>query len=905
MTMVRRFLKRSGFVRVLVCLLALGPLAAVVNPPGALAQSADPQWTTPQNLSNSGAATDPTVWVEDETSLNALWQDAYANFVYARYSGGQWGAPQPTNLHQLFGYPASAVAVRDSTTPERVSLAALPVGPNPLLLTGPGRYVYGFWITSEGLLYASRAPAGGVADVATWGGPQLVSSAAASFVAAVDAGGGVHLAYLQTGDTAGNPAGIYYTRSSNDGETWAASLPLYASLYLRGVSQSEANLSLTAAGTPEAPRLYLAWDDRPRKRVLLVTSVNGGVNWDQPRQVAGPVPDSGLAGPFGVRVGAVNDSAVLVWQYGEPNGACTQYFQASGDGGVTWSEASAMAVDLPGCAQSNDFVGGSGAGPEGMLYLLTNMKSQVVLSAWNGSQWSAPQSQPILTGFTDPEIYTPVLLGCHRAAWFEAKLFVTGCGGEKGDIWITHREITAVESWFASLVWSQPALIAAENPNVAALELAVTGDNVVHAFLSQREDAAIYYSRWDGTAWSRLTPVLQVPEGEAGRPIVAVSPKGELFLATRGSQGSLYFSRASSRNAVAASGWSPAERLAVAQDGEIAGADIAWDASGTIHLAYAVSVNDARGIYLVQTTDRGTTWSAARQVLDGAAAGFDLVGAPTLLVAGDGSIHIGWQHLALGLEDVIEPLALHYAHSENGGQSFSAADTVGSGPVAWRALETDGQGNVHRLWQQPDVEATVFDQRSLDGGLTWQVAQRLPTKGGVVAITVDRADRLHLVGAGPDAIDHWVWEAGRWQAEAPLQWSSNPSPANPLDTLAAAVTGDGSLLVAFAEPAGETGAATRRLLFATRTLAMPPIEAESLFTATPRPRPTSTLEAPVPISSMVPTAASTPTLLASPETAVEANDPLAAFLVAAVPVASILLMVVVVAVVRVAWVKSR
>jgi hypothetical protein len=166
---------------------------------------------------------------------------------------------------------------------------------------------------------------------------------------------------------------------------------------------------------------------------------------------------------------------------------------------------------------------------------------------------------------------------------------------------------------------------------------------------------------------------------------------------------------------------------------------------------------------------------------------------------------------------------------------------------------------------------------------------------------------LHLAGAGPDTIDHWLWEAGRWQAEAPLRWSSTPSPANPLDTLAAAVTRDGGLLLAFAGPAGEADAASRRLLFATRTLAMPPVEVEvqAQATATPLPRPTSTLQAPVTIASMVATAASTPTVLASAVTGIEAGDPLADSLLAAIPVAALLLLVVVVAVARVTWVKSR
>jgi hypothetical protein len=66
-------------------------------------------------------------------------------------------------------------------------------------------------------------------------------------------------------------------------------------------------------------------------------------------QVAGPVPDSGVDGPFNIRVGAKENNIVLVWQSGQPEGTCTQYFQSSSDAGSTWSEAHLM-FDNPGCA---------------------------------------------------------------------------------------------------------------------------------------------------------------------------------------------------------------------------------------------------------------------------------------------------------------------------------------------------------------------------------------------------------------------------------------------------------------------------------------------------------------------------------------------------------------------------
>ena len=119
-------------------------------------------------------------------------------------------------------------------------------------------------------------------------------------------------------DDPANPAGIYYTRSKNSGRSWAVPVLLYESPYLRTLGEGEANLSVATAGTEDALRVYIAWDNRPRKQVLLAQSADGGESWEQPAPVAGPAPDSGLAGPFNIHVGANQNSVVLVWQSGQP-----------------------------------------------------------------------------------------------------------------------------------------------------------------------------------------------------------------------------------------------------------------------------------------------------------------------------------------------------------------------------------------------------------------------------------------------------------------------------------------------------------------------------------------------------------------------------------------------------------
>ena len=310
-----------------------------------------------------------------------------------------------------------------------------------------------------------------------------------------------------------------------------------------------------------------------------------------------------------------------------------------------------------------------------------------------------------------------------------------------------------------------------DNLEMEAVELVATGDGLIHAFFSQRQDPAIYYTYWDGELWSRITPVLELPEGEAGWPAIAAGPGNELFLIARNNKGALYFSRATSGNAATASSWSTPTRLGIGHDGKIGSVDIAWDAAGTVYVAYSVPVNEERGIYLVQSKDDGTTWSEPLQVFNGAAAGFDLVGAPSLLISENGFLHIIWKQQSIQGDGVPQPLSLYYTRSEDGGHTFSDAELVVEEPVAWREIVTDGKGNLHLLWQPQDTLTTVWDQVSLDGGRSWQFPQGLPDEGMTAAIMVDSVGRLHLVDAGPGSLGHWLWDGSRWQPEAPLHWS--------------------------------------------------------------------------------------------------------------------------------------
>ena len=874
------------------------------TPPLASAQSTDDSWTEPLNLSHSGIAKNPAFVIDSKGVGHVVWQDDLGNYVYTRFDGDQWSAPESTGLGLLFRVPIAGESTRGSQLP-------IPIytGPNPLFIASPGQYIFAFWISPQGRLFTSRVKNQSFDNYTAWDPGSLITPVAASFAAAIDARGDLHLAFLRTVDDPVTPAGIYYTRSKNSGGSWAVPVLLYESPYLRTLGEGEANISLATAGTEDALRVSIAWDNRPRKQVLLAQSADGGESWEQPALVAGPAPGSGLAGPFNIHVGANQNSAVLVWQSGRPGGACSQIYQSSSDAGATWNDPQPMIEDLLGCAKSNEFVTGLANSPESPLYFLTETQSQVFLTAWNGLQWSQQQAQPILSGFEDPEIYTEVIYGCHQASLLGERLYIVGCDqGGGGDVWVTSRDLGSNTSWFSSPLWSQPSPVTDDNLEMEAVELVATNDGLIHAFFSQRQDPAIYYTYWDGELWSRITPVLESPEGEAGWPAVAAGPGNELFLIARNNRGTLYFSRAISGNAVTASAWSTPTRLGIGHDGEIGLVDITWDAAGTVYVAYSVPVNEKRGIYLIQSKDHGISWSEPLQVFNGAAAEFDLVGAPSLLISENGFLHIIWTQQSIQGDGVPQPLSLYYTRSEDSGYTFNDAELVVEEPVAWRELVTDGKGNLHLLWQQQDTLTTVWDQVSMDGGRSWQFPQGLPDEGMTAAIMVDSVGRLHLVDAGPGSLGHWLWDGSRWQPEAPLHWSLASQQESPVELLAAAVNKQGKMVVVLAVPTGTGDAAERILLYSTRTLKLPPRQTaiQEVPTQTLFP-PTLTSATPTPERLKTPasTVDSEPTNSQGRRDRSETNDLISPLTIALIPVALLLLSVLGIVIRRAARAKDR
>ena len=70
--------------------------------------------------------------------------------------------------------------------------------------------------------------------------------------------------------------------------------------------------------------------------------------------------------------------------------------------------------------------------------------------------------------------------------------------------------------------------------------------------------------------------------------------------------------------------------------------DLVVDGASRIVVAYAVSINEDRGIYVVQSTDNGDTWSLPRQVFDAVRAEWERVEQPKICLGTDGILHLSF-----------------------------------------------------------------------------------------------------------------------------------------------------------------------------------------------------------------------------------------------------------------------
>lgn len=752
------------------------------------AQQSGLDWIEPENLSQSGATTNPMMVVDNEGVLHVFWQDTYDEaYVYQHNVGGSWSMPVTATL------------------PFTMTI--------PHLVIDNHNQMHAFWRFADGAddlsVRYSHVPVTAVTSFAAWSPVQIVADAAADLDVALDEQGELHLLFARPKETMDAPAGVYHGHTTSDGDgihTWITPTLLFASPYFRGLKQSDASVDLVTAVSGNNSWLLAAWDNRPRKQIFFARSGNGGANWETPVEIAGPESGSGVVFPFNLRVGVKDNNVLLVWNNGQPGTSCNQFALASPDLGATWGERYLMDDLLPGtanCISQNEFIPGAH-----LLFLLSTVQNRRYLWAWDGSRWSSPALQSILTTFDNPETLNAVVLRCQQTMGYGAdQLLVVGCeedirGYGDGDIWLLSRSLGDSDAWFPPPTAWGPVQSVNSSPDAyhsLALTPGMPGQMLAFWTLadgSGNAQPAVVVARESEGRWLLPETVLTIPRTTIASPLaLATSSSGRLFLAWADVSGQPYLAQTNVADAHVASLWSPITEVPL--PGPANSLAIAADENNKLYLAYTVAVNEGRGIYLLISADNGRTWSEPTVILDGTIAGWEVVGPVQMAVTGAGQVHIlGAQQSFLG--GTPQTQALYYTRSEDGGQTFLPATMMTGGHITWHGLIAADENSVHQFWRimenQTDALQHVY---SLDGGQTWSQPDLINTNPAAVAIAGHENGSVSLLLLEDAAVNERHWQDGRWTQPTGITLNDYYPPAAPDRQIAASFSPDGQLTTLF------------------------------------------------------------------------------------------------------------
>jgi hypothetical protein len=740
-----------------VMLLLVGVLLGYA--PKSLAQTVQ-EWSNPINLSMSGAATNPIMVVDGNGVIHVTWSDIFDGYKYTQSTDGVTWTPAVT-----------------------VKFPFSPTAPPPVMFSDAQGVIHIFWLDDKNKLSYAQTLPNNLGNPASWRVKTDLDTTVYDFDAGVDLDGKVHVVYLKNptlkSDTA-NPtsaskpgkAGVFYKGSSNGGTTWSAGTLLYESPYLRSLSADNAHIRMAVSDKATENQVYAVWDDRTQKRVFIAISNDGGLSWGEAKEMIAPQANLGYQTPYNADIDVLNDKVLATWFVGDPGSQCVPYSWSSADRGETWGEQIPIVPDTAQCPEKSAFIS---ADPAYSVDMFT-VQGNLFLSAWNGTNWSNWEAETGPASITNPATFEPVTLGCQQVAPYKNQLLVVGCDkGNGGDIWFVERKLDSLEYLFPlPNQWGGDTNILSTPREISSLASIADDSGNVHAVWVQSPNAptdvsvpVIQYSSWNGSEWTKPSPIFSNLDGPPSNLSMQIDDQKRLLLAwVNQNTGEMMFTWANAMRANVPQEW--LQPLVVVAPSKLTNSpDMLVDAANRIVIAYAVTLNEDRGIYIIQSTDLGKSWSAPVKIFDAAAAGWEMVDQPKLAVTEDGTMHILFTRYEL--MGGPQPSGLYYSQSSDGGLTWTPAETVSEQPVQWSKLIAY-QGTLHRLWQEKNrLSAQTNHQVSSDAGKTWEAVNKIPSDADLNShpdVSIDGTGTLHFTqvkGQDEQNFEEWEWMQGNWQ----------------------------------------------------------------------------------------------------------------------------------------------
>jgi hypothetical protein len=543
----------------------------------------------------------------------------------------------------------------------------------------------------------------------------------------------------------------------------------------------------------------------------MTTSMDGGLNFSEIKQVKGPEDTGGYGTPFNIELGVSGSDVLMIWEVGEPGATqCTFYSQSSPDSGQSWSNPSIMLDARSLCPEQLKFLFQQ---EDFSMVILKYKGGNPSLMVWNGVEWGSPQVQNELSSFTNPLTFDTILLGCKNEFLAETTLYLAGCDeGAGGDIWMTSRSLEPLDQWAgSSSVWSFPNVLRLK-PGLIANVTQLPENELIHTVWTESSltgagNHSIYYAQLKDGNWSTPKEMITGLIGKPAELSMALGNQQNLYVVWADEQGgSLVYTTVNSERAGLRTEWADPRGIPTATRFN-ASPDILIDASGRVAIVYAVPYNEERGIYLIQADGRELAWSAPMQVFDAVTASWDRVDNPVISLTSDGKLHVLFSRLA---RDGGHAIGLYYSQSSDGGAMWSVPELIREGFITWSDMVTTDGVTLHRLWQE-DRNGVIsnFHQVSRDGGTTWGSA--IEITGALdyvspVTLAVNNTGDLHVLriaeGTTPGFlkeyelfVEDWQWDGSLWSNQAFQKISIKGDRANYFVSGGLATNGQMSALV--------------------------------------------------------------------------------------------------------------
>jgi len=710
-------------------------------------------WSDPINLSNSGGTLDPILIIDTRGVFHAIWVDQFDGYKYTESKDGvNWTSPQ-TVL-----YPFS---------PKNDS--------RPVIVTNVNGGIQIFWKDKASTLYYSQAQPETLGQPGAWTGLNKLTDNVLDFDVKTDSRGALHIVYAKSSNTDTSTAGVYYRKLDGTGWSSVKQLYSSKYFRSLDSTTSHVRLSVAEKEDKSRTVYVVWDDRLQKRIFLAKSvDATGGwsepIQIRGPEDFTGSdipfnVNISAVQNNVLLLWQAGEPGARCV-QY-------SQWSANGGDQFADPVKVLDESVSCPGKSDFITQNGNYSVvllNIQGDLSLIVwnGSKWSILQPQSDLSVFLNPISyDSILFGCQNLSLFNETLfiIGCDKGTgkdiWFRSRSL--GSFDEwfpPPSAWTSPVEITSVRQKISSLV-----SIADDKNIIHAIWVQAPLLDV------DKADATIQYAKWNDGKWTKPVNILSGFPGVPVQLAITFDAQGRLLLSwSEGKNGDLYFSWATADHAQIASEWSKPQQIPTPS--QISSSpDILVDDSGETVVAYSVPLNENRGIYIVRSNDLGKSWTQPIRVFDAVAANWDLADQPSVSLSADGVLHLLFSRSSLRETD--QTGGLYYVQSSDGGTTWSQPDVVTEMPVKWSQIVGFDKQILHRLWQENNgLTLDVFHQVSRDAGITWENPLKVITTDDLsasIALTRDHDGHLYIVESHlkNDSlnVDISQWDGTRWSSQ--------------------------------------------------------------------------------------------------------------------------------------------